>query len=67
MRVYLDLQAGTGEVPRQGERLGEILSIVFFCAGQGQQIFIWADAATGGAAAPGQPAVLRPAGHIRLL
>ena len=39
MRVYLDLQAGTGEVPRQGERLGEVSSIVFFCADQGQQIF----------------------------
>jgi hypothetical protein len=39
MRVYLDLQAGTGEVPRQGERLGEVSSIVVFCAGQGQQIF----------------------------
>ena len=39
MRVYLDLQAGAGEVARQVERLGEVSSIVFFCAGQGQQIF----------------------------
>ena len=39
MRVYLDLQAGAGEVARQVEGLKEVSSIVFFCAYQGQQIF----------------------------
>lgn len=43
MRVYFDLQAGAGEVSRQGERLREVSSIVFFCADQGQQIFALAD------------------------
>ena len=44
MRVYLDLQAGAGEVARQVERLREVSSIVFFCADQGQQIFAYARA-----------------------
>ena len=36
MRVYLPLQAKAGEVARQVERLEDILSIIFFCAYQGQ-------------------------------
>jgi len=36
MRVYFPLQAKAGEAARQVERLEDILSIVFFCAYQGQ-------------------------------
>ena len=63
MRVYLNLPAGAGEVARQVERLEEVLSIVFLCAYQGQEIFPYPGYRNPGRGRLRTSGRLKPPGH----